>query len=95
MFSKRTKSKRLPLFRILSEIFVYKQKLCKDGRVITECHLLLGEILSDEFKDKNKILCANAQKPRFSQNAATKRMERISDNWKHQLKEMLYSLVFE
>jgi len=58
----------------VTEIFVYKQKLCKDGRVITECHLLFGETLSDEFKDKNEILCANAQKACFSQNAATKIM---------------------
>jgi hypothetical protein len=38
--------------------------------VITECHFLLGEILFDEFKDKNEIRCAIAQKGRFSQNAA-------------------------
>jgi hypothetical protein len=62
----------------------YKQKLFKDGRVITD--LLLGETLFDEFKDKNEICCANAQKARFSQNAATKIMKRISDTWKHHLK---------
>jgi len=54
--------------------------------VITECHVLLGETLFDEFKDKNEIRSAIAQKARFSQNSATKITECISDTWKHQLK---------
>ena len=47
--------------------------------MITECHILLGEALFDEFKDKNEIRCSTAQKARFFQNAATKIILCISD----------------